>query len=139
MKNTDVLNNRLNVNHETVLEVNSEVVQMNQDIMQMNKDILEMNKTYTKEQQSKPKISSSYKSFKISNEIVKELKIDNSEKENREPKRENKVRKLIVKQDFQKDNIRKSCEQLEIHKEVKDQCFQVIDKAKTEEKTQTAE
>ena len=113
MKNTEALNNNLNTNHETVLEVNSEVVQMNQDIVQMNEDILEMNKTYTKEQQTKSNYSSSYKSVKISNDFVKERKIDNSEKENREPKRENKVRKLIVKQDFQKENIRESCEQLE--------------------------
>ena len=113
VKNTEALNNNLNTNHETVLEVNSEVVQMNQDIVQMNKDILEMNKTFTKEQQTKSNYSSSYKSVKISNDFVKERKIDNSEKENREPKRENKVRKLIVKQDFQKENIRESCEQLE--------------------------
>jgi len=119
--NPEIKNNNTTINNEsqTVLEINSDVVKMNKDILQMNKDIIEMNKS-----QHHSNNTSNYTNIKIVNEFTKTEKFDNCEKENREPKTENKVRKLIIKQDFQGENNQESREQLEVHKTLKSKIFQ---------------
>merc|ERR1711892_943896 len=111
----EIINNNTTSNNEsqTVLEINSDVVKMNKDILQMNKDIIDMNKSFTRESQHNSNNTSNYTNVKIVNEFTKIQKFDNCEKENREPKTENKVRKLIIKQDFQGENNQESREQLE--------------------------
>merc|ERR1711892_1315293 len=118
------INTTNNNESQTVLEINSDVVKMNKDILQMNKDIVEMNKSFTIDKNSNTSNTSNYTNIKISNDFTKTEKFDNCEKENREPKTENKVRKLIIKQDFQSENNQESREQLEVHETLKSKSFQ---------------
>merc|ERR1711872_378307 len=96
LKNTDSLNeiNRNNnLENNKNVEIHSDVVKMNKDIVQMNKDIVEINKSITSDRRN-----SNYKKVKIFNKITKTETLDNTEKENRDPKRENKEQNVILQQ-----------------------------------------
>jgi len=129
MKNTEYFNNTcINTNtqkdevNNRGLDIDSDVINMNKDILQMNKDILEINKGFMIKRQSNESNSSINKKIKNSYQIKKKEKLDNHEKENRDPKQVNKeetpIVKHIVKQNFQNKNFQESCEREQLESRI---------------------
>ena len=83
---------------------------INKDILQINKDIMEMNRNIITKQINNENSFSSNNKTKNSNEFTKAKMFDNSEKENRGPKKVNIEQKHVVKQSLQNKNFQVWCE-----------------------------
>jgi len=118
-------------------DVKFEVDQMNREILQMNNTILDMNQTYSTNKNHNLNNAHTVRKVPIRKEFDASENFDESEKENREPKTENRLRKQFLNQDFQKETIQESREQLN-HRESRliNKCKQTAEKTKETKETE---